>query len=48
MRVKRNKDLYGGGTLISMKEAKNYIQWIRQVFRITERFFDHKQSKLKL
>ncbi len=48
MRTKRNKDLYGGGMLISMKEAKSYVQWARQIFRTAEKYFNYKQSKLKL
>ncbi|MBU1180397.1 hypothetical protein KJ885_05645 [Patescibacteria group bacterium] len=33
MRSKRNWDLYGGGVLISQKEAKEYIVWAKEVIK---------------
>jgi len=32
MRRKRNLDLYGGGALISEKEAREYRDWLKNVF----------------
>ncbi len=32
MRRKRNLDLYGGGVLISEKEAEEYKNWLKAVF----------------
>lgn len=32
MRSKRNFDLYGGGILISRKEANEYFEWIKNIF----------------
>lgn len=39
MRSKRNWDLYGGGILISAKEAKDYLKWTRLVFQKAETCF---------
>ncbi|MBA3047658.1 hypothetical protein KKC83_02175 [Patescibacteria group bacterium] len=33
MRSKRNFDLYSGGTLISEKEARAYLSWLKIVFK---------------
>lgn len=33
MRSKRNFDLYCGGILISEKEAKEYLKWLKIIFR---------------
>ena len=32
MRTKRNFDLYSGGVIISKKEAKEYLKWMREIF----------------
>ena len=32
MRMKRNTDLYGGGVLISKKEARDYLIFVDEVF----------------
>ncbi|PIS32113.1 hypothetical protein COT40_01785 [Candidatus Peregrinibacteria bacterium CG08_land_8_20_14_0_20_41_10] len=48
MRAKRNWDLYGGGTLISIKEAKSYLNWAREIFQKAEKQIENKQPKLKL
>lgn len=32
MRSKRNWDLYGGGIVISSKEAREYINWTKKIF----------------
>lgn len=34
MRSKRNWDLYGGGALISRKEAKEYSDWVSMFIRL--------------
>lgn len=38
MRVDRNYDLYGGGVLISEKEASEYRQWLKEIFLKTEKY----------
>jgi len=49
MRSKRNRDLYEGGILISEKEAKEYLEWVKKIFQKAERFFENsKNQKLKL
>jgi hypothetical protein len=48
MRSKRNWDLYGGGIIISSKEAKEYIKWTKNIFQEVDKFFHGKQSRLKL
>jgi len=48
MRAKRNWDLYGGGALISQKEAKEYSEWVARVFADTQKYFDGKTQRLKL
>lgn len=40
MRSKRNWDLYGGGVIITPKEAKNYVRWVRLIFQKTEKYFE--------
>ncbi|MCX6763197.1 MAG: hypothetical protein NTZ97_00470 [Candidatus Moranbacteria bacterium] len=45
MRSKRNFDLYGGGTLISKKEAKSYIEWTRDIFKKVDEYL-HNKSRL--
>jgi len=42
MRMKRNQDLYGGGELITEKEATDYVAFVRKVFKLAE------EKKLKL
>lgn len=39
MRSKRNLDLYGGGVLISHKDAKEYLIWMKQVLDKVEIYF---------
>jgi len=48
MRSKRNWDLYGGGALISIKEAKDYLKWARQIFQSAESLFNSGHQKLKI
>jgi hypothetical protein len=48
MRAKRNWNLYGGGVLISEKEAKSYLEWTKNIFQKTEDYFKRKQPGLKL
>lgn len=38
MRKKRNYDLYGGGVLISEKEADEYIDWLKAIFYKAEKY----------
>ena len=40
MRAKRNWDLYGGGILISEKEAKDYLQWTENIFKEADKYFN--------
>lgn len=42
MRMKRNQDLYGGGELISEKEAMDYLAFVQRVFKLA----DGKKPKL--
>lgn len=37
MRKKRNLDLYEGGIIISQKEAKDYLDFVKEIIRKTER-----------
>jgi len=37
MRSKRNWDLYGGGIIISKKEAKEYLKWTADIFQEADR-----------
>ena len=36
MRMKRNQDLYGGGELITEKEAADYLVFVQKVFQKAE------------
>ncbi|MBU1136938.1 hypothetical protein KKD72_01030 [Patescibacteria group bacterium] len=47
MRLKRNLDLYGGGILISQKQASEYLEWVRKVFSKAERYLK-KNPKLPI
>ncbi len=38
MRKKRNFDLYGGGVLVSKKEAMNYKEWLEKVVSQAEEY----------
>jgi len=40
MRSKRNRDLYEGGVLISEKEAKEYLEWVKKIFQKAEALFE--------
>jgi len=44
MRTKRNWDLYGGGTLISQKEAMEYQKWVEEVFEKADKYFKKNQE----
>lgn len=46
MRSKRNFNLYGGGILISAKEANDYLKWSREIFQKAESLFNAKNQKL--
>ena len=48
MRAKRNWDLYGGGALISAKEARSYVKWTKHIFQKAEKYFDNKQFRLEV
>ncbi|MDI6777742.1 MAG: hypothetical protein QMD77_00965 [Patescibacteria group bacterium] len=48
MRSKRNWDLYGGGIVISQKEAKGYLDWTKKVFLKAESLMYKKQTRLTL
>ena len=37
MRMKRNTDLYGGGTLMGAKEADDYLEFVHKVIRKAEK-----------
>lgn len=38
MRKKRNLDLYAGGILISKKEAEEYKNWLKIIFKLGENY----------
>ena len=40
MREKRNWDLYGGGIIISQKEAKEYLKWTENIFQKGEKYLN--------
>jgi len=40
MRAKKNWDMYGGGVLISKKEAREYSEWVVRVFEASQKFSD--------
>ncbi|MBU4204559.1 hypothetical protein KKE19_04040 [Patescibacteria group bacterium] len=44
MRKKRNLDLYDGGTIISNKEAEEYLDFIRDVIKDAEKFLKSQKS----
>jgi len=48
MRKKRNLDFYGGGVLLTEKEAKIYVEFIRKIFALALDFFDKKKGMRKL
>lgn len=48
MRSKRNWDLYGGGVLISTKEARDYVNWTKSVFLKAEKYIGSKYPRLNL
>jgi hypothetical protein len=43
MRAKRNRDLYDGGILISDKEAKEYLNWIKKIFQKGEELLEEQK-----
>jgi hypothetical protein len=48
MRNKRNKDIYGGGVLISLKEAKAYLGFTMEVYdKVEEYIKDNPRLPLK-
>ncbi|OIO50251.1 MAG: hypothetical protein COV41_00435 [Candidatus Brennerbacteria bacterium CG11_big_fil_rev_8_21_14_0_20_43_10] len=44
MRKKRNLDLYEGGIIISQKEVKDYLDFIKQVIKRTEEYLKNQKS----
>lgn len=44
MRKKRNFDLYDGGVIISEKEAEEYLDFVRDVIRDTEKYLKSQES----
>ncbi|MCD4704551.1 hypothetical protein K8R66_00560 [bacterium] len=48
MRSKRNFDLYGGGIVISLKSAKEYLLWIKNILIRTEKYINNKIKIQKL
>lgn len=42
MRSKRNWDLYDGGVFISIKEAKDYVNWVALIFTKAEKYLNFK------
>ena len=45
MRAKRNWDLYGGGALISKKEADEFLIWTKKIFKTADIYL-YKKVKL--
>jgi hypothetical protein len=45
MRSKRNRDLYDGGILISEKEAKEYLEWVKQTFQKAQILFENSKGQ---
>ena len=45
MRSKRNWDLYGGGALISKKEADEFLIWAKKIFKTADVYL-YKKVKL--
>ncbi|MBU4216466.1 hypothetical protein L6270_01660 [Candidatus Parcubacteria bacterium] len=48
MRKKRNFDLYSGGLVVSEKEAREYCNWVKDVFSKAEDFLNQKKGVVKL
>lgn len=44
MRKKRNMDLYEGGILISTKEARDYLHFVREIIQKTEQYLQSQDS----
>jgi len=44
MRKKRNLDLYERGIIISQKEVKDYLDFIKQVIKRTEEYLKNQKS----
>jgi len=41
MRNKRNWDLYGGGNIISQKEADGYLDWLEEIVIRTKKYLKY-------
>ncbi|MBU1046120.1 hypothetical protein KJ616_03320 [Patescibacteria group bacterium] len=48
MRMKRNKDLYGEGVLISDVDAKDYIKWAKNIFYEGDEYVSKKGRRLDI
>lgn len=48
MRTKRNWDLYGGGVMISSKEASGYISWTEQIIEKGKKYFNITRPRLDI
>jgi len=46
MRKTRNTDIYGGGILMSDKQANRYLDFMESVFHSSENFFKNKLGRL--
>lgn len=44
MRKKRNFDLYGGGVLISKKEALSYKEWLKKIITQAEEYLSARKK----
>ena len=44
MRKKRNFDLYKGGAIISEKEAKEYLNFVKEILTESEKFLKNQNS----
>jgi len=44
MRKKRNLDLYDGGVIISVKEAEEYLNFIKDVIKASDKFLKSQES----
>ncbi|MEA3450127.1 MAG: hypothetical protein U9Q85_04120 [Patescibacteria group bacterium] len=47
MRKDRNKDMYAGGINISVKEAGEYLRFVKEIFVLVEDYFDKKKGRSK-
>ena len=48
MRIRRNKNLYDGGVLISKKDADHFFKMVQKTFLSAEDLIDKKKRRVKL